>query len=111
VEHKNDYFHHIVTRPGMLRDAPSKKWLTALRSLPGPVPVTNVDLAKFSLGALMEHKLYDTTPYVIGDGELKHVYRGSNFVCVVVTTHCFGIVTETEYLYCSISLLLYFVLY
>jgi hypothetical protein len=25
VEHKNDYFHHIVTRPGMLRDAPSKK--------------------------------------------------------------------------------------
>jgi hypothetical protein len=25
VEHKNDYFHSIVTRPGMLRDAPSKQ--------------------------------------------------------------------------------------
>lgn len=69
VEHKNDYFHYVVTRPGMLRDEHSKKRLTASRSLPGPVPVTNADLAEFSLGALMEHKLYDTMPYVVGDGE------------------------------------------
>jgi putative NADH-flavin reductase len=71
VQHENDYFHYIVTRPGMLQDEPSKKRLTASRSLPGPVPVTNADLAEFSLGALMEEKLYDTTPYVVGDGECE----------------------------------------
>lgn len=69
VENANDYFHFIVTRPGILRNGPSKKRLTSSRSLPGPVPVTNADLAEFSLGALMEEKLWDTTPFVVGDGK------------------------------------------
>jgi hypothetical protein len=69
VENATDYFHFIVTRPGILRNGPSKKRLTSSRSLPGPVPVTNADLAEFSLGALMEEKLWDTTPFVVGDGK------------------------------------------
>ena len=35
---------------------------------PVPVPVANVDLAEFSLSALRMEKLYNTCPYVVGDG-------------------------------------------
>jgi hypothetical protein len=72
VQQQNNYsdskFHYIITRPGMLREGPSQKRLTASKSLPGPFPITHADLAEFTLGALMEHKWYDTAPYVVGDG-------------------------------------------
>jgi hypothetical protein len=34
---------------------------------PGPFPVTHVDLAEFSLNALLTEKLYNTCPYVVAD--------------------------------------------
>ena len=34
---------------------------------PGPFPITNVDLAEFSLNALKSEKLYNTSPYVVPD--------------------------------------------
>jgi len=33
VENENEYFHYIVTRPGILRDGPSKKKLAASKSV------------------------------------------------------------------------------
>lgn len=36
--------------------------------LPGPFPITNVDLAEFTLGALRTEKLYNTCPYVVQNG-------------------------------------------
>lgn len=35
---------------------------------PGPFPITNIDLAEFSLNALKMEKLYNTCPYVVQDG-------------------------------------------
>jgi hypothetical protein len=35
---------------------------------PGPFPITNVDLAEFTLGALRMEKLYNSCPYVVQDG-------------------------------------------
>jgi hypothetical protein len=35
---------------------------------PGPFPITNCDLAEFSLNALRNEKLYNTCPYVVQDG-------------------------------------------
>ena len=34
---------------------------------PGPFPVSHVDLAEFSLNALLKEKLYNTCPYVVAD--------------------------------------------
>jgi hypothetical protein len=34
---------------------------------PGPFPITNFDLAEFSLNALKTEKLYNTCPYVVQD--------------------------------------------
>jgi hypothetical protein len=65
-EHYN--FHYIVTRPGFLKRGPSHKKLAASKSLPGPIPVTHVDLAEFTLHALLNEQLYNTCPYVVGDG-------------------------------------------
>ena len=85
-------FHYIVTRPSeMVWDRPSRKKLAASKSvsrkirfrinycsrlltlaktpqLPGPFPITNIDLAEFSLNALKMDKLYNTCPYVVQDG-------------------------------------------
>jgi hypothetical protein len=35
---------------------------------PGPFPVAHVDMAQFSLEALLTEKLYNTCPYVVADG-------------------------------------------
>lgn len=39
-----------------------------LLQLPGPFPITNVDLAEFTLGALRTVKIYNSCPYVVQDG-------------------------------------------
>ena len=89
-------FDFIVTRPSnMIWDRPSRKKLSASKSvslvklmmfwlctprmvvltfffqilqLPGPFPITNIDLAEFSLNALKTENLYNTCPYVVQDG-------------------------------------------
>eukprot|EP00934_Nitzschia_sp_Nitz4_P000466 Nitzschia sp. Nitz4//scaffold5_size260463//87803//88966//NITZ4_000968-RA/size260463-augustus-gene-0.7-mRNA-1//1//CDS//3329555298//466//frame0 len=62
-------YRFIVTRPSeILWDRPSRKKLAASKSLPGPFPITNIDLAEFSLNALKNEKLYDSCPYVVQDG-------------------------------------------
>eukprot|EP00980_Cylindrotheca_fusiformis_P007554 scaffold1567_cov102-Cylindrotheca_fusiformis.AAC.5 len=71
---------YIVTRPSdLIFDKPSKKKLAASKSVserrmgqspwsqPGPFPITNIDLAEFSLNALKTEKLYNTCPYVVQD--------------------------------------------
>jgi hypothetical protein len=63
-----NWFQFIVTRPGATRDGPSKKRLSASKSLPGPVPIMNVDLAEFTLQAMKNKNLYDKCPYIVGDG-------------------------------------------
>lgn len=62
-------FCYIVTRPGIIRNGGgrSKKRLAASKSQP-LVPVTTADLADFTLSALRMEKLYNTCPYVVGDG-------------------------------------------
>ena len=35
---------------------------------PGPFPITNVDLAEFTLSALRMEKIYNSCPYVVQDG-------------------------------------------
>jgi len=35
---------------------------------PGPFPITNFDLAEFTLCALRKEKLYNSCPYVVQDG-------------------------------------------
>lgn len=61
-------FCYIVTRPGITRNGGrSKKRLAASKSQP-LVPVTTADLADFTLSALRMEKLYNTCPYVVGDG-------------------------------------------
>lgn len=67
-ENTEDWFYYIVTRPGLTRESASKKRLAASKSQPVPVPYANVDLAEFSLSALRMEKLYNTCPYVVGDG-------------------------------------------
>ena len=90
-------FNYIITRPSeLVWDRPSRKKLEASKSvrsgtvdndwngmhcqithtaivippqqLPGLFPITNVDLAEFSLTALKSEKLYNTCPYVVQDG-------------------------------------------
>lgn len=34
---------------------------------PGPFPIAHVDLAEFSLNALLTKKLYNSCPYVVAD--------------------------------------------
>ena len=91
-------FNFIITRPSdLLWDWPSRKRLAASKSVseqspfrlttikvfgvltelrsiiifykqPGPFPITNIDLAEFSLNALRNEKLYNSCPYVVQDG-------------------------------------------
>jgi hypothetical protein len=63
-------FAYIVTRPtAFLTDGPSStKKVAASKSQPGPFfPIAHVDLAEFSLNALLTKKLYHTCPYVVAD--------------------------------------------
>ena len=73
-------FHYIITRPTLLlRDGPSStKKLAASRSQPGPVPVTYVDLAEFTLNALRCDKLWNTCPYVVADTFWKEKKKNNN---------------------------------
>ena len=69
TEEEGAPFNYIITRPSeIVWDRPSRKKLEASKSLPGPFPITNVDLAEFSLNALKSEKLYNTCPYVVQDG-------------------------------------------
>ena len=43
-------------------------FVTSSSQQPGPFPVAHVDMAKFSLEALLTEKLYNTCPYVVADG-------------------------------------------
>ncbi|KAG7351675.1 NADPH-binding protein [Nitzschia inconspicua] len=68
---KHTSMNFIVTRPNsdsLIWDRPSRKKLSASKSQPGPFPITNVDLAEFTLGALRMDKIYNTCPYVVQDG-------------------------------------------
>ncbi|GAX24503.1 hypothetical protein FisN_18Lh055 [Fistulifera solaris] len=67
-EEKPPHFSFIVTRPTvLLRDGPSSRKLAPSKSQPGPLPISYVDLAEFSLNALRNEKLYNTCPYVVAD--------------------------------------------
>jgi hypothetical protein len=62
------HFSFIVTRPTiLLKDGPPSKTLSASKSQPGLFPVAHVDLAEFTLTALQNEKLYNTSPYVVAD--------------------------------------------
>mmetsp|Transcript_435 Transcript_435/g.553 ORF Transcript_435/g.553 Transcript_435/m.553 type:complete len:93 (+) Transcript_435:183-461(+) len=66
---KNAHFNYIITRPSTsIWDKPSRKKLAASKSQPGPFPITNTDLAEFTLNALKMQKIYNTCPYVVQDG-------------------------------------------
>ena len=67
---KDASFNYIITRPSdaMIWDKPSRKKLSASKSLPGPFPITNTDLAEFTLSALRLKKVYNSCPYVVQDG-------------------------------------------
>mmetsp|Transcript_7871 Transcript_7871/g.19534 ORF Transcript_7871/g.19534 Transcript_7871/m.19534 type:complete len:432 (+) Transcript_7871:105-1400(+) len=66
---KNAHFNYIITRPsGSIWDRPSRKKLAASKSQPGPFPITNSDLAEFTLSALRMDKIYNSCPYVVQDG-------------------------------------------
>jgi hypothetical protein len=83
VEHKQ-LFSLIVTRPGMLRDAPSKKRLTASRSLPGIGPRHQCRFGRILTRGAHGPQIVHTAPYVVSDGELKHVssmYIGVALLC------------------------------
>jgi len=64
---KQTPFNYIITRPNesMIRDKASRKELAASKSQPGPFPITNIDLAEFTLGALRMKKVYNSCPYVV----------------------------------------------
>jgi len=62
------HFAFLVTRPTvLLQNGPGCKRLFASKSQPGPVPISHVDLAEFSLTALTTAKLYNSSPYVVAD--------------------------------------------
>jgi hypothetical protein len=66
---KNAHFNYIITRPGgAIWDRPSRKKLAASKSQPGPFPITNTDLAEFTLNALKMEKIYNSCPFVVQDG-------------------------------------------
>lgn len=66
---KNAHFNYIVTRPsGNIWDKTSRKKLSASKSIPGPFPITNTDLAEFTLNTLRMEKVYNSCPYVVQDG-------------------------------------------
>jgi len=67
---KNASFNYIITRPSdtLIRDGSSRKKLAASKSQPGPFPITNIDLADFSLSALRMNKIYNSCPFVVQDG-------------------------------------------
>mmetsp|Transcript_2196 Transcript_2196/g.4699 ORF Transcript_2196/g.4699 Transcript_2196/m.4699 type:complete len:438 (+) Transcript_2196:55-1368(+) len=67
---KDASFNYIVTRPSaaFIWDRPSRKKLAASKSQPGPFPITNTDLAEFTLSALRMDKIYNSCPYVVQDG-------------------------------------------
>lgn len=68
-ETKNMHFNYIVTRPSdLIWDKPSRKKLAASKSQPGPFPITNSDLADFTLEALKMQKIYNSCPFVVQDG-------------------------------------------
>jgi hypothetical protein len=50
----------------MFRDALSF-WQLIVKQ-PGPFPITNIDLAEFTLSALRMEKLFNSCPYVVQDG-------------------------------------------
>jgi hypothetical protein len=64
-DNTGDWFRYIITRPGPTRDGLSKKKLSASKSLPGPVPIMNIDLAEFTLQAMKSEKLYNKCPYIV----------------------------------------------
>jgi hypothetical protein len=64
-------FSFLITRPTVLiKDGPSIKKLAASKSQPGPFAITFIDLAEFSLNALLNPKLYNTCPYIVADSGL-----------------------------------------
>jgi len=66
---ENSNLSYIITRPSLfIRESTAlSRALAASRSAPGPVPVTHVDLAEFTLNALRQTKLYNSCPYVVAD--------------------------------------------
>jgi hypothetical protein len=61
-------FAYIVTRPTtLLHDGPSRGRVAASKSQPGVCPIRHVDLAVFSLNALLKRRLYHSCPYVVAD--------------------------------------------
>eukprot|EP00537_Pseudo-nitzschia_pungens_P002974 CAMPEP_0172374052 /NCGR_PEP_ID=MMETSP1060-20121228/54220_1 /TAXON_ID=37318 /ORGANISM="Pseudo-nitzschia pungens, Strain cf. cingulata" /LENGTH=414 /DNA_ID=CAMNT_0013100583 /DNA_START=45 /DNA_END=1289 /DNA_ORIENTATION=+ len=67
---KDSPLNYIITRPSasLIWDRPSRKKLAASKSQPGPFPITNSDLAEFTLSALRMEKIYNSCPYVVQDG-------------------------------------------
>lgn len=64
-----------VRKQGLPMDAfmpnnvsPNHSSLSSSPQQPGPFPITNIDLAEFTLGVLRKEKLYNTCPYVVQDG-------------------------------------------
>ncbi|KAL7566653.1 hypothetical protein ACA910_017719 [Epithemia clementina (nom. ined.)] len=61
-------FSFVVTRPTiLLQNGPGCKRLFASKSQPGPVPISHVDLAEFTLSALTNTKIQNSSPYVVAD--------------------------------------------
>ena len=94
VDQLRPHFSFVVTRPTiLLQNGPGCKRLFASKSVsptpmnlfasneqahsliyfhpctqqPGPVPISHVDLAEFTLNALTSSKLYNSSPYVVAD--------------------------------------------
>eukprot|EP00536_Pseudo-nitzschia_multiseries_P010564 jgi/Psemu1/243044/estExt_Genewise1.C_3270013 len=67
---KDSPVNYIITRPSasLIWDKPSRQKLAASKSQPGPFPITNIDLADFTLNALRMEKIYNSCPYVVHDG-------------------------------------------
>ena len=61
-------FDFLITRPTvLLQEGPPSKDLKASKSQPGPFPVRYADVASFTLGALRNERLHNTSPYVVAD--------------------------------------------
>jgi hypothetical protein len=68
INYSKPSFSFLITRPSVLtKEGPSIKKLAASKSQPGPFTITHIDLAEFSLNALLNNKLHNTCPYVVAD--------------------------------------------
>jgi len=63
--------HIEVNKKGLIKQASVGKaekpfeWVSLQQ--PGPIPVSYIDLAEFSLNALRTKKLFNSSPYVVAD--------------------------------------------